>query len=67
MGAVDCVQWSSDGQMIGIAWGSSVPVIDFKSGKIIYEGYGNHSNLFTCLKNLRRFKVSMLFGGIMMH
>lgn len=38
----ECVQWSADGQMIGVA-GAAKPVVafDFKSGKLIYKGTGN--------------------------
>ena len=38
----ECVKWSLDGQLIGIA-GSNKPVVafDFRTGKLIYKGSGN--------------------------
>ena len=46
--AIECVKWSPDGQLIGVA-GSTTPVVafDFKTGKMLYKGKDTGISLFT--------------------
>ena len=48
-GETECVKWSPDGQLIGVA-GIDTPVVvfDSKTGKLLYKGKESRNGLFVC-------------------